>query len=78
MHQYNKIMLYFWLFAGILIAIGVTYMGVTEGFDKWLTSYIFSALAILMFFMRRYMLRRMEKHVAFLAKQKEEEASQEK
>jgi multidrug transporter EmrE-like cation transporter len=78
MHQYNKIMLYFWLFAGIFIAIGVTYMGITEGFDKWITSYTFAALAILMFFMRRYMVRRMEKHVAYLAAQKEKEASEEK
>jgi hypothetical protein len=43
-----------------------------------MTSYTFAALAIVMFFMRRYMVRRMEKHVAYLAEQKEKEAAQEK
>lgn len=78
MHQYNKIMLYFWLFLGVFVAIGVTYMGITEGFSKWMTSYTFSVLAFLMFFMRRYMIRRMEKHTAYLAEQeKNKEASEE-
>ncbi|MDG1427903.1 MAG: hypothetical protein P8H56_11550 [Crocinitomicaceae bacterium] len=73
MQSYNKIMLYFWLFAGFFIAIGITYMGITEGFSKWMTSYVFALLCFIMFFMRRYMMRRMAKHVAFLEEKKKAE-----
>jgi hypothetical protein len=72
MQLYNKIMLYFWLFAGILIFLVVTYMGFTEksGFKIWAYYYLFSALAILMFVVRRWMLKRMEKHLKWMEEEK--------
>lgn len=62
-------MLYFWLFVGILIFVVVTYMGFTEksGFKIWSYYYLFSGLAILMFVVRRWMMKRMEKHIKLMA-----------
>lgn len=70
MERYNQIMLYFWLAVGTFALIAVTYFGYKEGFDKWAYYYILAALAFLMFFMRRYMMRRMKKHLEYL-KEKE-------
>lgn len=69
MQLYNKIMLFFWLFIGILIFVIVTYMGFTEksGFKIWSYYYLFSGLALLMFVVRRWMLKRMDKHLKFMA-----------
>ena len=66
MERYNQIMLYFWLLVGTFALIAVTYFGINEGFDKWAYYYVFAVLAFLMFFMRRYMMRRMKKHMEFL------------
>jgi hypothetical protein len=69
MERYNQIMLYFWLLVGVFAFVAVTYFGITEGFDKWAYYYIFSGLALLMFLMRRYMMKRMKKHLAYLQEQ---------
>lgn len=71
MERYNQIMLYFWLLVGAFALIAVTYFGYKEGFDKWAYYYIFAVLAFLMFFMRRFMMRRMKNHLQFL-KEKDE------
>ena len=73
MRFYNKIMLYFWLVAGILIFIVVTVMGFKEGFKIWNYYYLFSGLAILMFIVRRWMMKRMYRHLNEMAQQKEAE-----
>ncbi|MBL4863006.1 MAG: hypothetical protein JKY09_08330 [Crocinitomicaceae bacterium] len=73
MGLYNKIMLNFWLFAGILIFIVVTYMGFVEGFDVWSYYYLFSGLALFMFFMRKWMIKRMDKHMKYLNEQQDDE-----
>lgn len=66
-------MLYFWLLVGTFALVAVTYFGIKEGFDKWSYYYIFAVLAFLMFFMRRYMMRRMKKHMAYLDEQEKME-----
>jgi bacteriorhodopsin len=70
MHTYNRIMLYFWLIAAISILVFITYMSFTDGIKKWGYYYIFSLIALVMFFLRRIMMRRMDKHLAFLEEQK--------
>ena len=75
MERYNQIMLYFWLLVGVFALITVTYFGFKEGFDKWLYYYIFAVLAFLMFFMRRYMMNRMKKHMAYLEEQEKKAQS---
>ena len=66
MKIYNNFMLYFWLAMGIVTTVTVTYYGITEGFDRWYHFYLFAVIAFLMFFLRRTMLKRMEKHQKFL------------
>lgn len=70
MNFYNKIMLYFWLFTAILIFIVITYLSITDGFKKWAFYYVFALLAFLAFITRRWMMKRMEKHLKFLEEQK--------
>jgi hypothetical protein len=66
MEYYNKIMLYFWLSLAIVAGITVTYMGFAEGFDRWLPYYVVPGLALLMYFFRKIMMKRMQKHLKFL------------
>lgn len=73
MRGYNKIMLYFWLIVSILIFIVVTYMAITEGFKKWSFHYLFAGLAFFAFISRRWMIRRMDRHLEFMEKKKESE-----
>ena len=69
METYNKIMQVFWLSLAIVISVSVTYMGFTESFEKWAFNYVFAALALFVFIVRRYMMKRMKKHQAFLNEQ---------
>lgn len=68
-------MLFFWLVAGILIFLVVSFKGLTEdgGFQIWGYYYLFSGLSFLMFFVRRWMLKRMDKHLKFMEEKRLEE-----
>ncbi len=70
MNFYNKVMLYFWLAAAILIFIITSYMSYSEGIKKWGFYYIFVASALLMFLVKRWMMKRMAKHLNYLEEQK--------
>ena len=72
---YNKIMLYFWLAMAIFIFIGVTVMGIKSGFDRWYHFYLFGVISLFMFIVRRWMLKRMERHLLFLEEQKNQSAN---
>jgi TRAP-type C4-dicarboxylate transport system permease small subunit len=69
MNVYNKIMLYFWLALAIVSTVGISYYGFTEGFDRWLYYYALPIIALLMFFFKRFMIKRMEKHLKYLEEQ---------
>ncbi len=70
MKTYNNLMLYFWMAMGIVTTVSVTYFGIKEGFDRWYHFYLFAIIAFLMYFLRRTMMKRMEKHQKFLEDQK--------
>lgn len=70
MTVYNKLMLKFWLIVSIIIPIVVTYLGITDSFKKWGTYYVFAVIALLMYVVRKWMMKRMEKHLQFLEEQK--------
>lgn len=63
-------MLYFWLVAAIVIFLITSYMSFSEGLKKWGFYYIFVAIALMMFFFKKWMMNRMEKHLQFLEEQK--------
>lgn len=75
MRFYNQIMLYFWLIAAVLIFVVITYLSISEGFKKWSYYYIFAGLALFAFLLRRWMMKRMEKHMKYL---EEKQASEKK
>ncbi len=69
MKTYNLIMGYFWIAVAVISFIVVSYNGFTQGFDKWVGYYIFSIIAIIMYFIKKWMIARMSKHEAFLNQQ---------
>lgn len=77
MEAYNKIMQIIWLILGFGIIILVTVMGLLQGFDRWAGYYWLAGIVLVFYFIRRFMLKRMEKHQEFLMK-KEEEMKQQK
>ncbi len=66
-------MLYFWLLMAAFLFIVVTYMAITEGFRKWAFYYVFAGIALLMFIVRRWMIKRMNKHLKHLEDEKQKE-----
>ena len=66
MEVYNKIMQLFWLALGIVTIIAVTFLGFRDGFERWSSYYVFGLFAILLYFVRRFMMKRMIKHQQFL------------
>lgn len=66
-------MLYFWLAAAIIIFLVVSYMSYSEGIKKWGYYYIFVVTALMMFFVKKWMMNRMEKHLKFLEEKRNAE-----
>lgn len=58
-----------WLVITVVLVVFITYKVITEGFNRWGLMYIFAVVAFLAFLMRRYMSRRVEKHMNFLEEQ---------
>lgn len=69
MQLYNKIMSYFWLAAGCVLLVVISYLSMTQGIKKWGFYYFFVVSAFGMYFFKRWMMKRMEKHVAYLQEQ---------
>lgn len=65
----------FWLAITIIVFVTVTYMGFSEGFNKWAFYYIFGLLTLGLFFIRRFMMKHMEKHQQYLEEQSKKERS---
>lgn len=69
MKTYNKFMVILWLVIAIVITLFITYKSVTEGLNRWGFMYIFAAMAFMMFFLRRFTSRRVEKGMDSKVKQ---------
>lgn len=69
MKTYIRIMEIFWLSASILTFIMVTIMCLKENFASWAPYYTFSVLALAVYFVRRFMRKRMERHQQWLNEQ---------
>ena len=66
-------MLNFWLVVGVVLLVFVSYKSFTDGFNKWGYYYVFAGLALVMYLFRKFMLKRMEKHMKFLEEQQSSE-----
>ncbi len=71
MQLYNKIMLCFWLIAANAILFFVSIMCIVEGTRKWWVYYIFSAMAFMMYFFKKWMVKRMKKHLQYMEEQQQ-------
>ncbi len=75
MQRYNKIMLYFWLFVGTFITISITYLVLTQGFRKWGAYYLMAIMSFAMYFLRKWMMKRMKRHMEYMENQQKNEES---
>jgi hypothetical protein len=66
MNGYNKIMEKLWLIITISITLLVTFMGIKEGFATWWFYYFFALMTFGTYTLRKFMRKRMEKHMAYL------------
>ena len=72
MNTYNKIMKVIWLLMGSVMFIAVTVMCFIDGFDKWAFYYPLVLLAFGMYFFKVWMMKRMEKHIEYMAEKEKE------
>jgi hypothetical protein len=77
MRLYNKIMLYFWLLMASLIFLFITIMCFKEGFDRWAFYYVFAFIGFMMYFTKKWMMKRMDKHLAYMEQQREAQKKKE-
>lgn len=63
MELYNKIMLKVWLIVAIVVFLFTTYKCVVEDYRQWVFMYVIPVIAFFMWMMKRWMMRRMEKHL---------------
>ena len=61
-----------WLVIGAVMLIGITIMCFKDGFDKWVFYYPFVLLAFGMYFFKVWMMKRMEKHIAYMSEKEKE------
>ncbi|WP_123776152.1 hypothetical protein [Brumimicrobium aurantiacum] len=57
------------LFVGITIFVGVTVLGVIDGFERWSAYYFLGFFILVLYLIRRAMMKRMIKHQEFLNEQ---------
>lgn len=63
---YNRIMEVFWLSMGAVLTVIVLYMLIADGWDKNVIYLVFPGICFMMYFARRFMRKRMEKHQKWL------------
>ncbi len=66
MNKYNQLMLKFWLVVSIILPLVITYFVITDGLKKWGQYYVLAIFTFLMYIVRRWMMKRMQKHLEFL------------
>jgi hypothetical protein len=71
--QYNKMSGYLWLVIAGLSFITITYKIATEGAQTWLAYYVVPVMALLMYGTKKWMMKRMQRHLEQMTQQKNEE-----
>ena len=67
MQLYNKITLFFWFGFSVVSFLFVSYKSITLGFDRWAFYYLIPFISLMMFFLKKWMIKRMIAHQKFLA-----------
>ncbi len=73
MQLIHKALIYIWLTATFLILFMVSYKCYTDSWQKWYFYYGFAVVTFLMFLLRRYMYKRMMRHMAYIEELKRNE-----
>lgn len=60
----------FWLAMAIVMFVAITYKCITENFISWAPYYAMVAIALMMYFVKKWMMKRMEKHIEFMENKK--------
>lgn len=63
-------MKYFWLALAIVSFGAVTYFCFVDDYKTWIFYYVFPIIALLMYLMKVWMVKRMKKHNDYLEQQK--------
>ena len=63
-------MRFFWIFASATIFLIVSYMSLKEVFNKWAYYYIFVLTSLGVYFLKTWMMKRMDRHNEFLKEKK--------
>lgn len=63
-------MLKVWLIVAIAVFVITTYMCIVDDYRHWIFYYVVSLVALLMYFVKKWMVKRMEKHLSFLEEEK--------
>jgi hypothetical protein len=71
--QYNKMSGYLWLVIAGLSFLAITFKIATEGAQTWLAYYVVPVMALLMYATKKWMMKRMQRHLEAMAQQKNEE-----
>lgn len=71
--QYNKLSGYLWLAIAALSFLAITYKVATEGAQTWVAYYIVPVMALLMYGTKKWMMKRMQRHLEAMAQEKKEE-----
>jgi hypothetical protein len=69
MELYNKIMVKVWLLIAIVAFLFTTYKCITEDYRQWYFYYIIVVVALVMWAMKLFMVKRMKKHLDYLENQ---------
>lgn len=64
-------MSYFWLAVATVSFVSVSYLCITEGFDKYASNYVFTVVALATYFVKRWMMKRMGNHTQYMKEQSE-------
>ncbi|MEN9743847.1 MAG: hypothetical protein RLZZ65_1652 [Bacteroidota bacterium] len=68
--RYNLISGYFWLAIAAITFLAVCYKIFREGPQTWVAYFIIPAMALIMYFTKKWMMKRMEKHLKALQEEK--------
>ena len=71
--QYNKMSGYLWLAIAGLSFLAITFKIATEGAQTWLAYYVVPLMALLMYGTKKWMMKRMQRHLEEMAQQKKED-----
>lgn len=71
--QYNKMSGYLWLVIAGLSFLAITFKIATEGAQTWLAYYVVPVMALLMYGTKKWMMKRMQRHLEEMVQQKNEE-----